>query len=75
MLKEYHLSNSAIGWIAAIPYLFAAVGMIMWARYVDRKGRRIVNLAITCLLGALGPCCCRSSPSSLVLAVIGSAAL
>ena len=26
----------------------------MWARYVDQKGRRIVNLAIACLLGGAG---------------------
>ena len=54
MLKEYHLTNLAIGWITAIPYLFASVGMILWARYVDEKGRRIVNLALACLLGGLG---------------------
>lgn len=54
ILKEYQLSNWAIGWIAAIPYLFASAGMILWARYVDRKGRRVVNLAIACLLGGAG---------------------
>ena len=54
ILKEYHLSNLAIGWMAAIPYLFASAGMILWARYVDRSGRRIVNLAIACLLGGAG---------------------
>jgi MFS family permease len=54
ILKEYHLSNWAIGWISAIPYLFASAGMILWARYVDQKGRRIVNLAIACLLGGAG---------------------
>ena len=54
MLKEYHLSNLAIGWIAAIPYLFASVGMILWARWVDARGGRIVNLALACLLGGLG---------------------
>jgi ACS family tartrate transporter-like MFS transporter len=54
MLREYHLTNTAIGWTAAIPYLFASVGMILWARYVDEKGRRIVNLAIACLLGGAG---------------------
>jgi len=54
MLKEFHLSNAAIGWIAAIPYLFASVGMVVWARYVDNKGQRIVNLAVACLLGAVG---------------------
>jgi ACS family tartrate transporter-like MFS transporter len=54
MLKEFHLTNTAIGWIAAIPYLFASVGMVVWARYVDNKGQRIVNLAVACLLGAVG---------------------
>jgi ACS family tartrate transporter-like MFS transporter len=54
MLKEYHLTNLAIGWITAIPYLFASVGMILWARFVDEKGGRIVNLALACLLGGLG---------------------
>jgi MFS transporter, ACS family, tartrate transporter len=54
ILKEYQLSNWAIGWISTIPYLFASAGMILWARRVDQKGRRIVNLAIACLLGGIG---------------------
>jgi ACS family tartrate transporter-like MFS transporter len=54
ILKEYHLSNLAIGWVSAIPYLFASAGMILWARYVDRKGRRVVNLAVACFLGGAG---------------------
>jgi hypothetical protein len=70
MLKEYHLSNLAIGWIAAIPYLFASVGMIVWARYVDEKGRRIINLAIACFLGGVGLLLPIIS-GSLLLAVIG----
>ena len=70
MLREYHLSNLAIGWIAAIPYLFATIGMILWARYVDEKGRRIANLAITCLLGGFGLLLPILS-NSLVSAVIG----
>ena len=70
MLKEYHLSNLAIGRIAAIPYLFATVGMILWARYVDHKGKRIVNLAIACLLGGVGLLAPIIS-GSLVSAVIG----
>jgi MFS transporter, ACS family, tartrate transporter len=75
ILKEYHLSNMAIGWMSAIPYLFASVGMILWARYVDRNGRRIVNLAIACLLGGVGLVAPIVS-GSLALAVIGfSAAL
>ena len=54
ILKEYHLTNLSIGWISAIPYLFASIGMIVWARYVDRTGHRLVNLAIACLLGGAG---------------------
>jgi MFS family permease len=70
MLKEYHLTNVAIGWTTAIPYLFASVGMILWARYVDQKGQRIVNLAAACLLGALGLLAPVVS-GSLTFAVIG----
>ncbi len=70
MLREYHLSNTAIGWVAAIPYLFASVGMILWARYVDYKGSRIANLAIACLLGGVGLLLPILS-DSLISAVIG----
>jgi MFS family permease len=70
MLKEYHLTNSQIGWLAAVPYLFATIGMVLWARYVDHKGRRVVNLAIACLLGGLGLLAPILS-NSLLSAVIG----
>ena len=76
MLKEYHLSTLAIGWTAAIPYLFASIGMILWARYVDQKGGRIVNLAIACVLGAIGLLVPIISSGSVAIAVMGfSAAL
>jgi MFS transporter, ACS family, tartrate transporter len=75
ILKEYHLSTLAIGWISAIPYLFATIGMLLWARYVDQKGRRVVNLAIACLLGGAGLLAPILS-GSLAIALIGfSAAL
>ena len=70
ILKEYHLSNWAIGWSSAIPYLFASAGMILWARYVDRRGRRVVNLAVACLLGGAGLVAPIVS-GSLSLALIG----
>jgi MFS transporter, ACS family, tartrate transporter len=75
ILKDYHLTNFAIGWTVAIPYLFASVGMILWARYVDRTGRRLVNLAIACVLGGAGLIAPILS-GSLTMALIGfSAAL
>jgi MFS transporter, ACS family, tartrate transporter len=75
ILREYHLSNLAIGWVSAIPYLFATVGMLLWARYVDQRGRRIANLAVACLLGGIGLLAPILS-GSLAIALIGfSAAL
>ena len=45
------LSNSAVGWLSAIPYLFATAGMLGWAWYVDRTGRRIGPLIADLLPG------------------------
>jgi ACS family tartrate transporter-like MFS transporter len=70
ILKEYHLSTLSIGWLAAVPYLFACAGMMAWARYVDQSGRRIVNLSAACLLGAIGLAAPILS-GSLPLALIG----
>jgi MFS family permease len=75
ILKEYHLSNLSIGWISAIPYLFATFGMISWARLVDKRGQRIFSLAIACFLGGAGLLAPILS-GSLAVALIGfSAAL
>src|SRR5258708_3354820 len=54
MLKEFHLSTITIGWTSAIPYLFASVGMIVWARFVDQPGSPVPNLSIPCFLGLCG---------------------
>ncbi|MGI4943883.1 MAG: MFS transporter [Janthinobacterium lividum] len=54
IVKQYHLSDLVIGFVSAIPYLFASMAMMAWAWHVDRTGRRIANLVVTCLLGAVG---------------------
>jgi MFS transporter, ACS family, tartrate transporter len=54
IVKEHHLSNLAVGFVSAVPYLFACLGMLAWAWYVDHRGGKIVNLTITCLLAAIG---------------------
>jgi ACS family tartrate transporter-like MFS transporter len=54
MLKEFKYSNTAISLIAAVPYIFASAGMIAWAWHVDRTGKKIGNLVITCFLAAVG---------------------
>ncbi|HEY2134096.1 MAG TPA: MFS transporter [Acetobacteraceae bacterium] len=54
IVKAHHLTNLTVGFISAVPYLFACLGMLAWAWHVDRTGRKISNLTITCLLSAVG---------------------
>lgn len=54
ILKNHGLSTMQIGWVTAIPYLFATIGMLAWARLVDAAGRKIYNLMTALICGALG---------------------
>jgi ACS family tartrate transporter-like MFS transporter len=54
IIKTSGLSNIAVSFLAAVPYVFASVGMIWWAWRVDRTGKKIGNLTIACGVAALG---------------------
>jgi MFS transporter, ACS family, tartrate transporter len=54
ILKQGNMSNLAVSFLSAVPYLFASIGMISWAWFADRYGRRTLNLAVSCLLAAAG---------------------
>jgi MFS transporter, ACS family, tartrate transporter len=54
ILKQHQLSNTAIGLVAAIPFLFGCIATVIWSWRVDKSGRRTGNLAIACLVGAAG---------------------
>jgi len=54
ILKEFQVSNFAIGALPIVPYLLAILGMLAWAAYADRTGKKIVNLTLACLLAAVG---------------------
>jgi ACS family tartrate transporter-like MFS transporter len=60
IIKAEHLSNIAVGLIFGGCYVLACVGMIAWSAYVDKKGRPIFHLGLTCFTAAVG----------LVLAII-----
>jgi MFS transporter, ACS family, tartrate transporter len=47
-------SNLAVSFLAAVPYIFASLGMIWWAWHVDRTGKKIGNLTIACSLATIG---------------------
>jgi len=54
IIKSHHFSNFNVGFLSAIPSLIACIIMVLWAGVVDRSGRKIFNLALTCLLSAVG---------------------
>lgn len=54
IIKEHQFSDFAVGILTAFPSLIACIAMVLWAGSVDRSGRKIFNLALTCLLSALG---------------------
>lgn len=53
MLKGQGVELGLIGWVAAVPYFFSTVGLLMWARHVDRTGRGITNLVTALVLAGL----------------------
>lgn len=56
MLKAHGMTINETGWLSAVPYFFATIGLLWWANHVDRTGRRISNLATALLMSgaALG---------------------
>jgi ACS family tartrate transporter-like MFS transporter len=55
IVKEFGgLTNMEIGWISAIPFVMALVGMQLWARSSDRMRERRFHLAAACLLATIG---------------------
>ena len=54
ILKGHGLSNTQIGLAAVPPYFAACVGMLLWARHIDRGASRIRHLALSCSLAVIG---------------------
>ncbi len=75
IIKAQHFSNSQVGFIAAIPSLIACVVMILWARSVDRSGKKIVNLALTNLLSFGGFVLAVWMSDNFMIAMVGLTAV
>ncbi|WP_186039037.1 MFS transporter [Burkholderia gladioli] len=80
MLKAHGIGLAATGWISAIPYFFATIALLAWARHVDRRGGHITHLAAGLLIGAiaLGVSTCFQhllpAMTGITLALIGTIA-
>ncbi|MEC5408552.1 MFS transporter [Paraburkholderia sp. MPAMCS5] len=54
ILKAHGYSLIHVGLLSTIPYIASVVGMLVWARVVDRRGRRVLHLVATCVTGGVG---------------------
>ncbi len=54
IIKAAHVSNRTVGFLTGGCYGLACLGMLAWAARVDRKGKKISNLVLTCLISAAG---------------------
>ncbi len=54
IIKKFGLTNLQVGFVGAIPYIFAAIAMIPWGQNSDRTGERVFHVAIPAVLGSGG---------------------
>ena len=52
VIATFGLDALHVGFLTAIPYLFAAVAMVLWGRHSDRTGERRWHIALPLLLAA-----------------------
>ena len=54
IVKFHFYSNLTLSFISAGPYVIASIAMLLWVGVVDRSGKRVGNLILTCGLATLG---------------------
>jgi D-galactonate transporter len=54
VIKGFGLTNLQVGFVAAIPYLCGAIGMVLWARHSDKTLERTWHVAGAGFLTAAG---------------------
>ena len=68
IIKEFGLSSLQVGFLNAIPAIFAVVAMVLWARHSDKTGERTWHVVGACLLAAAG--LAFASAATTVIAVL-----
>ncbi|HBK09343.1 MAG TPA: MFS transporter [Acetobacteraceae bacterium] len=54
IIKSHFHSNLTVGFVSSVPYAIASIAMLLWAGMVDRSGKRVGNLILTCAVATLG---------------------
>jgi cyanate permease len=53
IVKAFGLTNAQTGFVTAIPYLFGAIAMILWARHSDATRERVMHVGAPLLITAV----------------------
>jgi ACS family tartrate transporter-like MFS transporter len=54
IIKVGQLSDLQVGFVTSGVYGLASLTMLLWANHVDRGGNKVANLALACLVAAIG---------------------
>ena len=54
ILTSQGLPVAQTGWMTALPYVIATVGMVLWSRHSDRSGERQWHVVLAFLAAAVG---------------------
>ena len=75
IIKAFGFTNAQTGFVAAVPYLFGTVAMILWARHSDATRERVAHVGLPLLLTAvaLGICGYMDNPYVTMVALIVAA--
>jgi ACS family tartrate transporter-like MFS transporter len=76
VIKTFGLSNLAIGFLTAIPYLVAAIGMVLVGQHSDKTGERVWHVALPLFIGACAfAWSAQAGPLPLVMVALSLATL
>ena len=72
IIKRFGVSDTHAAFINAIPFVFAAVAMVLWGLHSDRTGERSKHVAVACFVTFAGLAVCLGidSPYWLMAAII-----
>lgn len=57
IIKAFGLSNTATGFVTAVPYVVAAIVMVLWGRHSDAKRERVWHIALPAFAGGAALMC------------------
>jgi MFS transporter, ACS family, tartrate transporter len=66
IVKNFGLTNTETGFVAAIPFAFGTAAMLLWAQHSDRHGERVWHTAVCGFVTAAGLAACMFTTSPVL---------